>query len=402
MEMTIAYNGSTLKTVTDSGTTTLNTAGKFLTGDVTLTVDASGGGGFTIDVTAPTGSIVVATKGSTTCTATENSGTWRIDLTEEGTWTVTATKGTDSTSETITVPPELELSYVNTTLENNTWATISRVAQAGTGDTYWDVGDTKTITLNGAIGAGLTLSNTSLNVFILDFNHVDNGVADNNIIFGGFKTSGGVDVALVDSKYNTATYSGKYLNMNHWGSSSNYNTNYGGWKGCDLRYDILGGTSTQPSGYGSTKTTSCVGYDATSATITTPVSSTLMAALPSDFRNVLRLHTHYVDNTGNKSNVDANVTAVVDAIFLLAEFEVFGAKSGANQYEQNHQTQMTYYSQGNSKIKYKHNATSTACFWWCSSPTSSTAYNFRSVYASGSSNNGSACNPLGLAPAFKL
>ena len=283
-----------------------------------------------------------------------------------------------------------------------TWAQISEISQAGTGDTYWDIGDTKTITLNGTVGT-LSLSNLSLNVFILDFNHPINGsTADNNIIWGGFKTTGGVDVALCDSGYGSNYSDGtKYFNMNHWGgSSSPYNTNYGGWKGCDLRYDILGGTKTAPSGYGSTPTTSRVGYDATAATISSPVSNTLMSALPSDFRNVLRLHTHYVDNKGNKSNTDANVTSCVDAIFLLSEFEVHGARTYANTYEQSHQKQMSYYAAGNSKIKYRHDATGTAVLWWCSSANYNNANNFCNVNTSGAANNNNSRNSRGLAPDF--
>ena len=317
------------------------------------------------------------------------------------------------------------------TLEQMSWSEISAIAIAGTGDTYFDIGETKSITLNGQIGDGLTLDNYQCSVFVLDFNHVDNGVADNNIIFGGFKygadnseritvlwnrgdgqilsatyrTKDGMkDVALVDNKYNSSIYSGKYFNMNHWGSAYvvPYTSNYGGWKGCDLRYDILGGTSTQPSGYGSPATTSRIGYDATDATITIPVTNTLMAALPIDFRNVLRLRTHYTDNKGNMSNIDADVTAVVDAIFLLTEFEVFGVNIGANQYEQNYQTQMDYYFIGNSKIKNKHDAPSTACMWWMSSPHTGFKYIFTLVYNDGRWIYNPSYQSYGLAPAFKV
>ena len=49
-----------------------------------------------------------------------------------------------------------------------------------------------------------------------------------------------------DSNYNSSYTDGrKGFNTNHWG-----NYNYGGWKGCDARYDILGSTNKQPSGYG--------------------------------------------------------------------------------------------------------------------------------------------------------
>ena len=102
---------------------------------------------------------------------------------------------------------------------NASWEEISLVAKAGMGDMFWDIGDTKTITLNGTVGT-LSLSNLSLNVFILDFNHpINKTTADNNIILGGFKTTTGIDVCLVDS----ASYSSdglKYFNMNHWGTTS--------------------------------------------------------------------------------------------------------------------------------------------------------------------------------------
>ncbi|MBQ8693625.1 MAG: hypothetical protein IJ520_10835, partial [Synergistaceae bacterium] len=124
------------------------------------------------------------------------------------------------------------------TLEQASWADIKAIGAAGTGANYWDVGDTKTITLNGTVGT-LALNSFSCKVFILDFNYR----GDNGIYFGGFKSAAGVDIALCDSKYGSNSTDGtKYFNMNHWG-----NYNYGGWKGCDLRYDILGSTDVAPS-----------------------------------------------------------------------------------------------------------------------------------------------------------
>ena len=49
-------------------------------------------------------------------------------------------------------------------------------------------------------------------------------------------------IGLIDSGYNNYYTNGaKYFNMNHWG-----NYNYGGWAGCDLRYDVLGSTDVPP------------------------------------------------------------------------------------------------------------------------------------------------------------
>lgn len=69
-------------------------------------ITLGGGGGNELIVTAPTGSTVTATKGSITKTSTEKSGTWTFKGLEAGDWTVTATKGSDSTSSVVTVSAE--------------------------------------------------------------------------------------------------------------------------------------------------------------------------------------------------------------------------------------------------------------------------------------------------------
>lgn len=312
--------------------------------------------------------------------------------------------GNQTSNVTITLKLAASMSYradtltigVNTpstNLEDYSWAEIQAIGADGTGANYFDIGDTKTITLNGTVGT-LSLSNYSCKVFIIHFNYRDT----NGIYFQGFKTENGVDIAPCDSKYGVASTNGtEYFNMNHWG-----NYNYGGWKGCDLRYDILGSTDKAPSGYGAAVTTSRVGYDATSTAKTSPKSGTLMAALPTDLRTTLAAWTIYTDNTGNKSNLAANVTASIDYLPLLAEFEVFGARTAANEYEQNSQTQMSYYANGNSKVKYNHNSISSAVIWWERSPVSSDTSRFRRVNTDGSSTEDGSGGSFGLAPAFRI
>ena len=78
-----------------------------------------------------------------------------------------------------------------------------------------------------------------------------------------------------------------------------------------------------------------------------------MAALPSDLRAVMKPMTIYTDNTGGGSNTASYVTASVDYLPLLAEFEIFGTRSYANSAEQNYQQQYQYYKNGNSKVKYR-------------------------------------------------
>lgn len=298
--------------------------------------------------------------------------------------------------------------YVDTTLNNNSWAVISEISKLGTGEDYWDVGDCKEITLNGNVGSQLTLSDEKLCVYILDFNYAMNGTAENNIIWGGFKTAltEGKDVALADSAYGTNPNSGTIaFNMNHsWTTNSGngyYGTNYGGWKGSDLRYDILGATSTAPSGYNTLKSTGNVGYDATEKTLLQPKENTLLAALPADLRSVLRLWSRWIDAVGNSSNADANIKETVDAITLLAEAEVFSARTYANQYEANHLKQMAYYANGNSAIKYSHSDTVSVVYWWGSSPLYTNDYSFCSVNTSGSASSSNARYSTALAPAFK-
>jgi hypothetical protein len=288
-------------------------------------------------------------------------------------------------------------------LESSSWIAVSIVSKAGLGADYWAVGDTKSVLINGTVGT-LSLS-TTLYVFIIGFDH--NATKEGSgITFQGFKTAqtGGKNVCLCDSYYNNyQSYNGtKYFQMNHWGTKSNYNTNYGGWKGCDMRYDILGSTNKAPSGYGSQPSGSRVGYDAEYTTATDPVENTLMAALPEDLRAVMKPMTIYTDNKGNNSGTAANVTTSVDYLPLLAEFEVFGSRTYANQYEQAQQVQYAFYANGNSKVKYKHNGTSTAASWWERSPYYNTATYFCNVDTGGRANGNFASGSIGLAPCFRV
>jgi len=358
------------------------------TATVTVTSNSSG----TVRaVSSSTSKATVSVSGKTVTVTGVAVGSATITISQDGDSTYAAP---DSKTVSVTVPA------ISSTLNDNTWAQISQVAKAGNGDLYWDIGDCKEITLNGKVGNQLTLSNKKLCVFILDFNHKMNGTAENNIIFGGFKTAltNGTDVALVDDQYDQYKTDGTIMfNMNHWG-----NHNYGGWKGSDFRYDILGATSTQPSDYGKDHTTSCVGYDATATTLTSPKANTLLAALPSDLRSNIRLWTRYVDAVGNSSNVDANIKATVDAITLLAEPEIFASRTYANQYEYNHNTRMAYYANGNGTIKKKHSDGSTAVLWWESSPLYYSASYFCLVYSNGNADDYGASYSLALAPAFKM
>ena len=129
-------------------------------------------------------------------------------------------------------------------------------------------------------------------------------------------------------------------------------------------------------------------------------SGTIIAVIPAALRAVLKSVTKYTDNTGGGSTAASAVTATTDYFFLLSEFEVFGSISYGNTNEKNKQAQYAYYSAGNSKIKYKHNGTSTAAFWWLRSPRASYSYRFVFVDAGGAVNYYYANYSLGFAPGF--
>ena len=129
-------------------------------------------------------------------------------------------------------------------------------------------------------------------------------------------------------------------------------------------------------------------------------SGTIIAVIPAALRAVLKSVTKYTDNTGGGSTAASAVTATTDYFFLLSEYEVFGSISNANSNEKNKQAQYAYYSAGNSKIKYKHDGTSTAANWWLRSPGSSGSGSFVVVSAGGKGASTSAYNSLGFAPGF--
>ena len=265
---------------------------------------------------------------------------------------------------------DIVFSSVSPILDENDWTTIREVSDAGQGSNYWSIGDRKEVTLNGTVGH-LSLSNYTTYAFIIGFNHNASVEGANRIHFQLAKTalSGGKDVALCDNKYYSTISATGYFSMN-----TSY-TNSGGWKSSQMRTKICG---TSLSSY----------------------SGTIIAVIPAALRAVLKSVTKYTDNTGNKSTAASAVTSTTDYFFLLSEYEVFGSLTYTNSNESSKQAQYAYYSAGNSKIKYKHNDTSTAAYWWLRSPARKSPGTFVIVYVQGTSNTDSANDSLGFAPGF--
>lgn len=264
----------------------------------------------------------------------------------------------------------ITVTTISNTLNSNSWATIKAVSDAGQGDNYWDVGDTKAITINGNVG-NTNFSNLSINVYIIGFNHNSAREGNNRIHFKIGKI-GGTQVALCDAQYGTSQSSNGYFNMNPNDSNS------GGWANSYHRRTLLGNTGTP----------------------TSPPTNSLLAAMPADLRAVMKPVTKYSDNTGGGNNTASYVTSTTDYLFELAEFEYHGARTYANSAEQNYQQQYAYYQAGNSKIHYKHNATGTAANVACRSVLATHSDLFCLLNANGNASSASADTSWGVAPGF--
>ena len=340
-----------------------------------------------IVVSVTSGAAVTATKGSNIVSGTSVNGACTLVVPEEGEWTVSATLGgetSDSNIVNVVSSYDTSLAFISTVLNDNSWETIHGISDAGTGANYWSIGDRKAVAVRGTVGTQAV--NGTYYAYIIGFNH-NSSKEGNGITFGTFKTalSGGTDICLVDGKYDGYSTNGtKYFNMNH-----SSNTNAGGWKGCDLRYDVLGSTNTNDG-------------DATATTATNPVANTLMAALPSDLRAVMQPMTIYTDNTGGGLDNASYVTKTTDYLPLLAEYEIFGTRSNANSAEKNYQAQYAYYSAGNSKVKYRHSATGSKAWWWERSPYSASRYSFCYVNKKGKATYTNAKFSNGVAPIFRV
>ena len=327
----------------------------------------------TITVTRPGSGTVTASSGSTNIATVSVSGT-TITVTAKatGSATITVNVGADTnytapSSKTFTVAVTL----VSKTLSSNSWAVIKAVSDAGQGANYWSVGATKSVTINGKVGA-TTISSLKVDAFIIGFNHNASREGNNRIHFQIGKINGTL-VGLVDGDYGNSTSTTGAFTMN-----TSY-TNSGGWNNSHMRKTVLGSNS---------------------ASATSPAANTLLAALPADLRAVMKPATKYSDNTGGGSDTASYVTSTTDLLPLLSEFEYHGARYYANSAEKNYQAQYDYYRAGNSKVHYRHNATGTAARAWCRSVYSSNDSVFCRVHSDGRAYHGGAGSSWAPAPCF--
>lgn len=322
----------------------------------------------TLLVTVESGSSVQVKNGLTTLSGTSD-GTAKFYLPNTGTWTVTASKGDKSAETSVEASAyqqySVELTYeasADPVLGNNTWEVISEISSEGKAGDYWEIGDTKTIVLNGTIG-NLSLNNLNVDAYIIGINHNASKEGSNLIHFKIGKIEG-KQIALCDSQYGEEVVSpGFAMNM------SDINT--GGWQQSYMRNTILGNGGT-PS---------------------TPTSNSFMASLPFELRIVMKSAQKYTYNS-------SGVTATNDYLSLLSEIEIQGAITYAHSEERGHQTQYDYYNSGNSKSHYNYNSVSSSVSAWCRSPQTGLEYTFCCIKPDGSAFYFWASNSYGCSPLF--
>lgn len=333
-----------------AGSLSLNTsslslgAGSSMTGTITATRAGDGA--------------ISATSGNTGVATVKVSGT-TITVTAVGdgstTITVNCAAGTNHNapgSKTVSVNVQM----ANPDLSKNDPATIKAAAQSGQAKNLWSVGDKTAIAINGKVSK-LTINGTYYAV-ILGFDHNATVEGGNSIHFQIGKDASGKDIAFVSGYDDDSDF---YMNPT--------NTNSGGWENSFMRKTV------------------CAQF---------------LTALPADWQNIIVACTKYSDNSGGGSDTASKVTSTQDKIWLLSEFEVQGKRSYANSAEQNYQKQYDYYKNGNSKVRYKHNATGSACIWWLRSVRAMSSNSFCYVAAGGSAVSIGAYYSYGFAPGFKV
>ena len=234
------------------------------------------------------------------------------------------------------------------TWTNGSWADIADVLSqhyAGTIDltNYWNVGDTRSVSLAAMSATGVNESHVAQTVelVIMAKKHYD-------------KSDGSGKAAFVIGQKNLLSDgdSGENGNMN------SSNTNSGGWDSCARR---------------------------------TWCNSTYKNALPSELQSLLK----QVDIVTADGSSTTTATSA-DYVFLPAEKEVYGTNSYANSTAEASLSQYAWYATPGNRIKG-----AGAFYWWERSPHNSNSKNFCCVNSSnGSADWTTASSGVGILPHF--
>ena len=311
----------------------------------------------TITVTTNSDGAITATSSDTSvCTASVNGTTVTINGSRSGSATVTvavAEKNYTAMSEIVTVTITADISV--DMLSSRILTEVQSIFQSGQGANYFKAGDYFDITFPNAItlDSGSIAADSTWRVVCLGIDHNSSIEGTNRGHFCIGKTTDDKEICFYGHQMNSTS------------------TNSGGWNGCAIK---------------------------------TWLNETFYNALPADLQSVITECIKYTDNTGNASNTEGAVTSTSQKIWLMAEFEVFGSRTVANQYEQNLQAQYDYYKNGNSKIRYQHKNQESAAEWWLRSSYNGSNVGFLHVGSTGINNCGyyTAGSIYGVVPCFTI
>lgn len=263
-----------------------------------------------------------------------------IKVNDKGTYEIWASVDGASASKVDSVmvsqPEEynVEILIVSRVLNDNSWATISKISSSGTTTSYWAIGDSKEIILNGAIKT-LTLNNFNIRAVIIGIDHnKDVESPDAHLIhfqIGKMKVPDKQMSGLVDDYYNTNVYNtGNGFYMNY--SFKNY-----GWHLSSCR-EYLGQDKND--------------------------SNTFLKCLPYELQAQLKTVIKYSieGRYGTPSSYNSPVKSE-NLIFLLSEFEWVGSKIYGNDSSSSKNVYYDYYKMGNDyRVKNYKNENTVKCW----------------------------------------
>ena len=286
-----------------------------------------------------------------------------ISITSEtegsGNATITITAGEGSNHLQTTAMVAVSVNTLSSTLDDNSIDDIITAIEAGYAGSLWEAGDNLTITTRTATIGTLNIPSGTYKLTILGIDHNSEVEGANRVHFILGKNSSGVDIAFCESSYDSI---GGNFRHHTW------NGNAGGWKSSDLRTLI----------------------------------QNFADILPTAIVEAIKTTTKWTANSGDTDSAGV-MESVSDKIFLLSEYEIFGTRSNANQYEKDHCKQYDYYKNGNSKVRYNHSNPSSAVWWWERSPGYINSLYFCAVNLSvGSATYNDTKRSGGLALAFSI
>ena len=334
-----------------------------------------------IDVTYNPGATCTCTYGTTTLTDPNNHGYYRFTVNSPGDWVIqsvdTSVPGQAVTTVHVSTAEEIitvNLDYINSTLNDNSWAVIQAITSQGLASSYWSIGDCKAIILNGSIVNGSTtlrtFNNETFYVELIGFDH--NTELESNskptLTFQLGKKNVSVTNGVIDS---TSGVKVGIYSASGFGMQTSI-TNSGGWENSYARNSLM------------------------------PQFKNLISA---DLRSCLLKVTKYTDNGTSSHSGAAVVTATSDDFFLLSAYEITGSETNINTSEDDQQARYGYYTAFPSdagRIRYRDDSTDNAQAWWTRSAYALDTDSYCMINTSGNCVSSMASTSNAISPAFVI